>query len=797
MIRKRDASPHQPVVPTQVHGTQGAIAAGRDVTNSVTQYVEAEQAFVLSPDAHGPIPADAPGRGVSNIPATSETFVGRASELTALEEAFTGLGEVLVQAVHGLGGVGKSALAAQWAAGRHETVRWWITANTAPSIDSSVAALARALQPGLASLPDEVQAERAIRWLADHPEQWLLVLDNVEAPAHIRPLLDRIAGGRVLVTTRLASGWHRHAAVVVRLGVLEPADSVDLFTRILTQHEPRDHTGADAVCEELGYLALAVEQAAAYCAETGISPDAYLDRLASWPKEMYAAAAEGGDSGRTCARIWRLTLDRIDTTPLAGDLLRLLAWYAPDRIPRDLLAPLGTPPEVDTAIGKLAAYNMITDNRDGTLTVHRLVQALARTPDPGDPHRQNANINQARDNATAFLVMAYPADHEDPANWPRYQALLPHTDALTSHHPADQDTSNTAVVLDRAAAYRQGQGTPALALPAFQRALEACERVRGQHHEHTLSTRSNLASAYAAAGNQAQAISLSEAALADTERVLGKDHPYTLTARNNLAHTYTNAGDPRRAIPLYEETLTVRQQVLDKDHTDTLTTLNNLAGAYESMGDLDRSIPMLKAVLAGFERVLGKEHPKTLTARGNLAYAYETAGDRTRAIPLYEETLAARQQVLGKDHPSTLTALNNLASAYEAAGDVDRSIPLLEAVLSDFERVLGRDHPHTFISYSNLVSAYVSAGRLNPAIPLAEAALAGFERVLGENHLHTLNARSNLATLYGLKGDIRRAVSMYLATLAACERVLSQGHPFTEQVRSNLEHARSQSQGEL
>lgn len=100
---------------------------------------------------------------------------------------------------------------------------------------------------------------------------------------------------------------------------------------------------------------------------------------------MYAATAEGGDSERTCARIWRLTLDRVNATPLAGDLLRLLAWYAPDRIPRNLLAPLATPPEVDVAIGKLAAYNMITDNHDGTLTVHRLVQALAAPPTPTTP----------------------------------------------------------------------------------------------------------------------------------------------------------------------------------------------------------------------------------------------------------------------------------------------------------------------------------------------------------------------------------------------------------------------------
>ncbi|MER6914858.1 tetratricopeptide repeat protein [Streptomyces sp. NPDC000594] len=621
MIGKRAPSPEPPEVPAPLQGTHGAIVAGGDISNSVTQHIEAQQAFVLSPDAHGPIPADAAGHGVSNIPATvAGGFVGRTAELAALDEAFTGPGEVLVQAVHGLGGVGKSALAARWAAGRHETVRWWVTADTAPSVDAGVAALARALQPGLAGLPVEVQTERAIRWLADHPDRWLLVLDNVEATAHIRPLLDRIPGGRMLVTTRLASGWHRHATIV-RLGVLDPADAVELFTRILTQHGPRDRTGADAVCTELGQLALAVEQAAAYCAETGTTPGTYLDRLGSWPATMYAATAEGGDSARTCARIWRLTLDRVDTTPLAGDLLRLLAWYAPDRIPRDLLGPLAPPPEVDAAIGRLAAYNMITDNHDDTLTVHRLVQALARTPDPDDPHRQADDLDRARDGAARLLATAYPSDAEHPANWPRYQALLPHTDALVSHHTGEHDTTDTAHVLDRVATYRQGQGTPALAVPALQRALAARKRVLGKDHPGTLTSRNNLALAYQSAGDLDRAIPLHQATLTDAERVLGQDHPNTLSSRNNLALAYQSAGDLDRAIPLYEATLTARERVLGQDHPKTLTSRRNLAVAYASTGDLDRAIPLFEATLTDAERVLSQGHPFIEKVRLNLERA--------------------------------------------------------------------------------------------------------------------------------------------------------------------------------
>ncbi|WP_439680166.1 tetratricopeptide repeat protein [Embleya sp. MST-111070] len=505
--------------------------------------------------------------------------MGRVGELGALEAAFARVGEVIVHAVHGLGGVGKSALTAHWAAHRSERVRWWITAEDTTKVDAGLSALARALHPGLGALPAELQTQRVLAWLAGH-DDWLLVLDNVEDPAHIDPLLDRVAGrGRILVTTRRATGWHRHATTI-RLGALESADALALFTRILTHQGPREVDGADAVCAELGHLALAVEQAAAYCAETGTAPRAYLDMLHRWPATMFAATTAGGDSQRTIARIWHLTLDRLTDTPLAGQLLRILAWYAPDHIPRTLLTPLAAPPELAAAIGRLVAYSMITDNGDDTLTVHRLVQTHARTPDPTDPHSQPDDIARARDSAAALLAIAFPTDVRHPANLPTCRTLLPHVDALTRRHTPDHDTAHTARTLDRAATYRQGQGALAPAVLGLQRAMSARERVSGADHHDTLDSRNNLAHAYTSGGDPGRAIPLHERTLADRERVLGTDHPDTLTSRKNLALAYRSAGDLGRAIPLYERTLADAERVLSPGH------------------------PLIAAVLVGLEQAL-------------------------------------------------------------------------------------------------------------------------------------------------------------------------------------------------
>ena len=627
-----------------------------------------EQAF--APWAELAAPA-----GFSNLPRPG-LFVGRDRELARLDAAMAGPGGAVVQAVHGLGGVGKSTLAARWAAAHaaEYSLTWWITAASGADIDAGLAGLAVALQPALAGvLPLEALREGAVQWLAAHCG-WLVILDNVTDPADVAPLLARASACRYLVTSRRASGWHATAAPV-RLDVLDPAEAQALLAAILAPGRPREADGAAELCAELGFLPLAIEQAGAYLAQAGATPREYLDLLARYPTAMYQAAPEGGDAARTIARIWRLTLDRLAGDPLAGQVLRILAWYAPDGIPRMLLDGLADPPAVLGAVGRLAAYSLLTA-APGTLAMHRLVQAVTRIPDPDDPYRDPQAIDAARDQATRQLAGALP-DWQDPADWPGWRMLLPHIAALASHAPPDTDTPATAYLLNQAGLFLDGQGQPVRAAGYLQRALAGRVRVLGADHPDTLASRDNLALAHHAVGDLGRAIPLHEQTLADRLRVLGADHPDTLASRNNLAYAYQAAGDLGRAIPLYEQTLADSVQVLGADHPRTLASRNNLAAAYQAAGDLGRAIPLFEQALADSVRVLGADHPDTLASRNNLASAYQAAGDLGRAIPLYEQALADRLRVLGADHPDTLASRNSLASAYQAAGDLGRAIPLL------------------------------------------------------------------------------------------------------------------------
>ncbi|WP_167513597.1 tetratricopeptide repeat protein [Streptomyces bauhiniae] len=741
----------------------------------------------LPPDALRP-PSQVDVRdGLDDLPWRPDHFVGRDDELDRLDGVLSRPGAVLVQAVHGLGGIGKSTLAAHWAATREHGRRpvRWFTADSPAGVQQGLADLAVALQPALKVLPVDALAEWGVQWLASHTG-WLVVLDNVNDPAHIAPLLSRAPGGRFLITSRLGDGWGGNVALV-RLDVLAPDESLDLITSIITSKGPRDLNGAAELCEELGHLPLAVEQAGAYIAQTPfMTPRNYLQLLAEHPAEMYEQAGATTPDERTVARVWTITLDHIASRqPLAVDLLRILAWYAPEAIPAFLAAlPEGRAVQTNQALGLLTAYSMITpDPATETIAVHRLVQALARTPHPTNPHRASNLINQARESATANLDAALPQRWGDPVTWPRCRALLPHFDALSQHADPATDTPTTARIHNEIGLYIKDQGLVARAIHILQRAYTGYERILGDSDPSTLTSRNNLANAYEAVGDPTRAITLHEQNLEDRVRILGPDHPNTLVTRNNLASAYQAAGDPARAVALHEQNLEDRIRLLGNDHPDVLTTRNNLAGAYEDVGDPGRAITLHEQNLEDRNRILGSNHPDTLSSRNNLAGAYVNARDPRRAIPLMEQTLDDYVRILGPDHPSTLTSRNNLASAYQAIGESARAITLHEQNFKDRVRILGPDHPDTLITHNNLAGAYVNARDLRRAIPLMQRTLDASARILGPDHPNTLTTRNNLAFAHRLMGDLDHAVTLLHESLALCLERFGADHPLTRKAQ--------------
>ena len=623
-----------------------------------------------------------------NLPAPrNPVFVDREEDLAQLDMTMSQEPPGSPPVVHGLGGTGKSTLALHFAHRNRDRYNpiWWIPADSPTSVTTGLAELAARLNP-YESLTAKTSAEGAawaISWLQAH-RGWLLVFDDVDSPRSIESVLGTLTAGRHLITSRRATGWHR-VARLLPLATLPPDAATDMIMQIINPGDESDQTVLESLAAELGYLPLALEQAAAYIQYTAITPAAYLDRLRRYPARMFATSAPSDAAGesdrqRTIARIWQLTLQAISgEEPLSGEILRILAWFGPAPIPRDLAYQLHEDPlTVDDALALLHAYSMITLTPH-SVTIHRLVQAVARIPDPADPHRTRDAISQARDRAARLLLESLP---ENPLfnvpGWSRWRELLPHVLALTDRIVPGQDTPDTAAILLAASGFLQGDGHFDQAITSARRVVDAFQRMQGDDAPGTLTARSFLASAYRAAGDLATATTLHQQNLADCERVLGRDHPETLVARANLAYLYALLDQPARALELHQRNLTDYERAHGPDHPHTINARANLASCYRALGDLARAIALHQQSVTDYARVFGADHSETITARSNLAYAYQMANDLGQAIPLHQQVLTDRERLYGPDHPYTqlarqlLTTAQQQASAYEPAKDPDR-----------------------------------------------------------------------------------------------------------------------------
>jgi len=724
-----------------------------EVVGSVAGVVAAAAAIIAllpRPRRHKEIPAP-PGQAaavvtpadtgtdalvmVGEIPREPLGFQPRTDLLAALDASGPGSPVVVVHALTGLRGVGKTHLAAAYARAKLAE-RWrlvaWINAGDLGGILVGLAEVAAEL--GVSQSDAEGAARAVRRWLEIDGHRCLLVFDNAADPELVQPFIPATGAARVIITSNHLS--------MANLGAGVP---VDVFTKDEALAFLAERTGfsdtADAgvVAAELGYLPLALAQAAAVIAAQHLEYGTYLDRLRAMPVGELLRPVAAGQYPRGVAAAVLLSLEGVragDDTEICAAVMELLAVLSAAGVRRTLvheaarlsvLSGAGQVGEVsaevaDRALARLAGASLLTFSVDGSsVSVHRLVMRVIREQLAAGDSLTTVCLAAAEllDGVAGSLREGWHQDR------PAVRDLIEQIMALYESSPDSAANNALARQMIRlrwwAVVFLNRLGdSAAQSILISEPLLADMERVLGADHPDTLSVRNSLANAYGAAGRTAEAIPLFEQNLADRERALGADHPYTLTARNNLANAYGDAGRTAEAIPLHEQNLADRERVLGADHPDTLTARNNLAIAYRAAGRTAEAIPLHEQNLADRERVLGADHPYTLTARGSLAIAYWAAGRTAEAIPLFEQNLADRERVLGADHPYTLTARNNLAIAYWAAGRTAEAIPLHEQNLADRERVLGADHPDTLTTRNNLAIAYRAASRTAEAITLHE-----------------------------------------------------------------------------
>ena len=251
-------------------------------------------------------PVRDPDHKPNNLPFHSlgELFKGREPFLEALRARLRGphghaAAIVAPRVLHGLGGVGKTRTAIEYAWRFADDYRalLFVSAPSASDFHARLSDLVGVLEIPTAETAVEPRLAEVLRWLDEHPG-WLLVVDNVDTPdaaREVQNLLARLGAGHVLITSRIAN-W-RAGVEPLELHLLAEADAVD-FLLARTPHRrfrPDDHSTATAIARQLDRLALALEQAGAYVDKKRLSFAEYLERWEKRRAEVLALARRGGD----------------------------------------------------------------------------------------------------------------------------------------------------------------------------------------------------------------------------------------------------------------------------------------------------------------------------------------------------------------------------------------------------------------------------------------------------------------------------------------------------------------------
>ncbi|RFU40068.1 tetratricopeptide repeat protein [Actinomadura logoneensis] len=685
--------------------------------------------------------------------------------------------DVSAVAAVGMGGVGKSSLAVNYAHRyrRHYDIIWWITADRPTSLSAGLVRLA--LRLGVPELADADLLIAELRRALRERGPWLLIFDNADSVEDLRRHWPSGDGGHVLITSRLAD-W---SGLVPARAVLQvPPLPGDHAVRLLCEGTgDGDREAARKVARLLGQLPLALTHAVAYVRQAAIGLAVY-GRLLEDSLEDVLARFQPADDVQPVAMTWNLTLRRAaEREPLALDLMRLWAMLAPEGLTRDLagegvadlpghLAPVA--PDAlayDLAVQHLHRYSLIRIEA-GAAAVHRLVQSVVRR----DMGPATAARWLAR--AAGILDHLFPEDVDDRTRWPVCSRLLPHVLALhgnhrrlTRSHPgADVGTgahtdagTDTEVVLGRllycAGRYLIERSSYDEAAAPLEAALTLRERAHGPGSREVAETRLCLAIDLYRRADIVGALRAVTTALEIQERLDGRDSPSLyrfllwkcriLIEFSELGEAFTAAEHGRRVLAAAggADDPHLDDPRLDDPRLDEarLIEIDSVRGTVMwRRGRFREAVDILEGTVDGSVRLYGAQDDRTLAAEGAAAFVQAELGRVLGDAGLLRATAERLTRIsgvlagrFGDTHFEVMEHRKTLAATLTWLGDLDGARRVIEPVVGIYRDVLGH-HPSTVAAEKVYAVVLAGQGEAERARRLLEDGERLYEGLYGPEH---------------------------------------------------------------
>ncbi|KAH6981463.1 hypothetical protein EDB80DRAFT_899547 [Ilyonectria destructans] len=680
---------------------------------------------------------------------TSSNFVDRPSDTADLEKYLLPRRSHSPQTrkvfvLHGLGGVGKTQLAINFARRHQATFSsvFWLDGRSEDRLRRSIAGCVSRIPKRQIPSAGRNQSEAhdkddldtavasVMEWLA-RPDNgdWLLIFDNVDQDYEqggVTGAYDPrryLPGdhGAILVTTRLSR--------LAQLGESRRLAKVDLgLSRTIFGKWYGGELGSDCdqLLELLDGLPLALAQAASYLREKGVDVTTYVQIYKhQWDELMGSRDAPSRplldyEQG-SIATTWMVSFKEIESKSAdAASLLRLWAFLDNKQLWHGLLGAAAVAGGADgwpdwlkemarnvvrflDSIGLLLRYSMVEtqEGSTGSYSMHPVVHRWASFLDGHQQRYESARL------ALVVVGSSVPT-HELKEYWVFQQKLLPH---------AERCSEWMREALSDVGVWYIGDELVMVSL-------------------HMLG---NL---YSDQGKFKEAEEMYERALEGKEKALGLDHTSTLDTVNNLGLLYNHQGKLKEAEEMYKRALEGREKLLGSRHTSTLNSVHCLGILYSDQGKFKEAEGMYERALEGYEKALGPHHTSTLSIVSNMGLLYNHQGKLKEAEEIYERALEGREKALGPYHTSTLETVSNLGNLYKDQGKFKEAEEMYERALEGHEQALGPHHRLILNTVNNLGILYKTQGKFKEAEEMYERALEGYEKALGPHHTSTLSTVS-------------------------------------------------------
>lgn len=751
----------------------------------------------------------------SEIPFKNPNFTGRAEELNALREQLTS-GEPAVirqppSVFYGLGGVGKTELAAEYAHrySRDYDLVWWVRADQEDSIRASLVALGRRL--GLPEVSPELR-DYSSRVVLDalqsgEPyEHWLLIFDDVTRPGIIGRYIPQ--GGHVIVTSRISEWRQELRTDGIELKEFPLGEAVQFLRTRVPQlgypgadpagpeigedEDARRQAQAERLAGTLCSLPLAVEHAASYLAQTGTPVEQYIADF-----EANAHDVLGRDADMFAATLVGATwnVSKTTLTPEAQELFQLLAFFSAEPISEEVLVPAGRVPDLAPGLQKvltsrtelkraereLARFSLVKiDGVRNIVQLHRVVQMVTRgrieseSPD---------SATVLRNTVHALLAASDPGSPEKEQNDPLYERSIHHlvpSGALRSDNPVLRNL----IINQVRRLHLRGGYEESLSLG------EATLAIWAQNHAsddiQNLALAVEVGVAMRAIGRVDEAFELN----ARTLKLLREHHGETDETYLICANSY---GEDLRLLGRYDDALAHDQSLLpayletfNPSQHRMLNLRNNIAIDLRCVGRYEDALAYDIENEAERARYFGATDETTMSSRFGV-------GRDLRRLGRYEEALTVARELVhvmeARQEPwryFRLQIQGGLSVALRRGGYYAEAHAISEDVYQRYLALAGADHRATLGAAINLVCDRRVVDDLAGAEELGEQTALAWKKITGPGHPNTLAARANLAVVLRMRGNPAAAREINESVLAGFQALFDYNHPSTLVVMTNL-----------